>query len=76
MAKPKNTTYYVFGYTRSLFCKDNGAPIFNQGEQVCSTWNLAKALHEYAKLVESPQFDHVILFRENERFAELDKPVC
>lgn len=75
MARTKNTTYYVYGYTRSLFCHENGTPIFNQGEQVCSTWNLAKALHEYSKLVQSAQFDNIILFRESERFAELDKPV-
>lgn len=75
MARQKNTTYYVYGYTRSLFCRDDGRPIFNAGECVCSTWNIAKALHEYAKLVQSAQFDNIILFRESERFAELDKPV-
>lgn len=70
MARTKNTTYFVYGYNQSLtgFTK-------TVGEKVCSTWNMAKALYEYAKLIESPQFDHVILFRESEIFAQVDKPV-
>jgi hypothetical protein len=76
MGRKKNTTYFVYGYTRKLFCGDNGQPLFNTGVKVCSTWNIAKAIHEYAKLVQSAEFDHLILFRENEIFAEIDKPVA
>lgn len=76
MPRTKNTTYTVYGYTRSLFCREDGSPIFNQGVKVCSTWNLAKALHVYAKLTQSAEFDNIILFSDDTRFAELDKPVA
>lgn len=76
MAKEKNVTYYVYGYTRKLFCGDNGQPLFNTGVRICSTWNLAKAIHEYAKQVQSAEYDHLILFRESEIFAQIDKPVA
>lgn len=67
------TVYYVYGYNKGLFTTESGKPIYKKGNRLCSTWNIAKALHVYATESQLNNWDCVILFQGITKVAEHEK---
>ncbi len=64
--------YYIVGYNKKLLQK-NGKDVWEWGIPYFKTADIAKALAVYTNAQEQTQFDCIVLWRNNDVFAEFNR---